>query len=316
MLDLVFNELSTKPVAENDHNANTRLRGLVRTLAAAAEFGLGGSLRVPETFSQLDIAEGYTIYDWTNARSVPHDERLYVLQLATKTPYLVAAPDAAVERAESVEVTVNDNSAECYRAAILLDVPLVSLCHGDWDTVQLPCVLLTLHDSGDLPSEDCKALNVSRDAHLKFHEKWIRRRISRSVVDMHYLWEHRTDLFPHLELCESIREQLYSVRPSDPHFQQILSKLFELEEYFSRWRTGGFDARQFSKCNPASPETLARYGRDYTFISSTGEQVVCGWHLYLTPSAWRMYFYPHGVRRAGIVGHIGTKLPDVTYGRS
>jgi hypothetical protein len=89
-----------------------------------------------------------------------------------------------------------------------------------------------------------------------------------------------------------------------------------LDEYFAEWFPGGFDPGAFPKCNPASPETLARYPMDYRFSTEDGRHVVASWHLYLTPGKGRLYFETDGRSRRGIICHIGDKLPDTTYGRT
>ena len=106
------------------------------------------------------------------------------------------------------------------------------------------------------------------------------------------------------------------LRTSEPRFHQVVNKLFDLENYFAGWVTGGFDPGAFPKCKPVSPETLARYSGDYLYTTVNANRVVANWHLYLTPGKGRLYFEADSASRRGIVCHVGDKLPDVTYGRT
>ena len=133
---------------------------------------------------------------------------------------------------------------------------------------------------------------------------------------MQQLWGERVALFPNLVFCAGVEAQLVAVHYSDPHFRQIITKLLELQSYFEDWRAGGFDPKAMTKCNPTSRQTLEHreYGSSYIFLNPAGGSVVCGWHLYLTPGAWRIYFAPDATSRRGIVAHVGVKLPGVRYG--
>ncbi|MGH8477154.1 MAG: hypothetical protein ACRER2_15525 [Methylococcales bacterium] len=166
------------------------------------------------------------------------------------------------------------------------------------------------------PPHPVQLPNIAQIPHFAIHADWIRARRRRSIESGYDLWERRGGLFPHLEFCPLVEAQLLVLRPSEPRFQQVIDKLFDLETYFAGWVSGGCNPSAFPKCNPTSPETLSRYREDYRFSTANRQNVVASWHLYLTPGKGRLYFEADSAHRRGVICHIGDKLPDATYGRT
>jgi hypothetical protein len=316
MLEPVFNELSAEPPALDLAVAFDRMFRFVEVLRAAPDHGLDPGLRIPQTFHGQALCSDYHIWDRLNDTRVPREQRIFLLALATKSPYLDQTPEAVQERALLVELRFGEGGSDGLRAAYLLEVPLLSFLQVPWDAALIDCECEELIDDTMAPTHQVRLPNIAEVAHLGIHADWIRWRKRRSIVSPADLWERRNSLFPHLVFCPSVMDQLMVLRPTEPRFQQAVNKLFDLDDYFADWSTGGFDPGAFPKCNPASPETLARFPMDYQFSAEDGRHVVASWHLYLTPGKGRLYFEADGATRRGIVCHVGDKLPDTTYGRT
>ncbi len=316
MLEPVFNDLSAEPPALNLAAAFERMSRLVELLRAAPDHGLDPGLRIPQTFHGFPLGPEYRIWDWLNDTRVPREQTLFLLTLATRSPYLDQVPDAIQERALLVDLRAGEIESDGLRAAYLLQAPLFSFLQTPWDGPLIDCVCAELVDDLLAPPHPVQLPNVALVSHFAIHAGWIRTRRQRSIASGHDLWERRSRLFPHLEFCPSVEAQLLALRPSEPRFHQIIDKLFDLETYFAGWTSGGFDPRAFPKCNPASPETLSSYPEDYRFSTEDGRNVVANRHLYLTPGKGRLYFEADSASRHGVVCHIGEKLPDTTYGRA
>jgi hypothetical protein len=180
----------------------------------------------------------------------------------------------------------------------------------------VPCQCQELTEEGLSALATVRLPNIAAIAHLDLHAEWILDRRRRGIASVQDLWERRAELLPHLEFCPCVQDPLLVSPANHPRFRQIVNKLFVLEAYFAGWREGGFDPNAFPKCNPASPETLARYPNDYRFVKADGLEATASWHLYLTPGKGRLYFEADGENRRCSVCHVGDKLPDVTYGRT
>jgi hypothetical protein len=316
MLEPVFNDLSADPPVLDVGASLERMWGLVELLRVAPDHGLGPGLRIPQTFHSLCLGPEYRISDWLNDDRVPREQRLFLLTLATRSPYLEQTPDAIQERALLTDVRFRGMRSDALRAAFLLELPLLSFLNAPWDQAVIQCECEELIDDELTPARDLQLPNLSKVPHFTVHAEWIRNRRRRSVATTEDVWNRRGELFPNLDFCPAVEGQLVAVRPSEPRFQQIINKLFDLDAYFASWTVGGFDPGAFAKCNPASPETLARYPSDYRFLMADGGYVTASWHLYFTPGKGRLYFAADGALRRGVVCHIGDKLPDSTYGRT
>jgi hypothetical protein len=316
MLEPVFNELSAEPPALNVAVAFERMSRLIELLRTAPDHGLDPGLRIPQTFHACALSPDYRIWDWVNDSRVPMEQRLFLLTLATRSPYLDQAPEVVQERALLVDLRVGGIEADGLRTAYLLQTPLFSFFQTPWDCPLIDCMCSELVDDSLGAPHAVQLPNVAVVSHFATHADWIRARRQRTISSGHDLWKRRDWLFPHLEFCPPVQTQLLPLRPSEPRFQQVIDKLFDLETYFTAWGNGRFDRFAFPKCNPVSPETLSRYPEDYRFSNGRGQQVVGNWHLYLTPGKGRLYFDADSASRRGVICHIGDKLPDVTYGRT
>ena len=312
-LDPVFNDLSLVPLAENRAETYSRMSNLVSLLNEAPTHRLGSGLRTSESFYLLELEEGYQLNDWLYDPHVSKEESLFMLTLATKSPFWEHIPETAREKVDLMDVSLVDQISDTLKAACILEAPLIGFSHPPWNSPILSCVCEELVDD-EVEAEPVTLVNISDHEHFKAHVNWIDSRIKQSVSTTKELWESKEDLFPSLEFCASVEGQLMSVASSDPRFRQIVSKLFELEAYFLNWKQGNFEPKEFKKCNPVSKTTLNKYGDKYTFSRPNGDEVTATWHLYLTPGKGRIYFEAIGNTHKCVVCHIDDKLPDVTYG--
>jgi hypothetical protein len=264
----------------------------------------------------LELAPGYSLYNWLDDKLVSRDETSFILTVATLMPFLSETPPSITGRSQEVEVRVRGDSADCYAAAFVLNMLLVSFAVGVWGASTISADVSELESGGSITARSTTLRNISRITHYDVHNAWITNRRIASISGMDQLWEERATLFPDLIFCPSVELQLNSVAPTDPHFRRIIMKLFELQKYFKNWSAGGFNPKAFAKCNPTSGQTLNHrdYGPKYLFATPAGSTAVCGWHVYITPGAWRIYFCPDAASRNGIIGHVGVKLPGVKFG--
>ncbi|MGH8477153.1 MAG: hypothetical protein ACRER2_15520 [Methylococcales bacterium] len=126
MLEPVFNDLSAKPPALDLVAAFERMSKLIELLRAAPDHGLDAGLRIPQTFHVLALGPEYRILDWLYDTRVPREQTLFLLSLATRSPYLDQTPETIRERAMLVDLRFNGIESDGLRAAYLLQAPLFS----------------------------------------------------------------------------------------------------------------------------------------------------------------------------------------------
>lgn len=307
--DLVFNDHSVMPMAEDAHAVAARMRGLVDVLIDAPDHGLNGTLRIPEEFHLLRLMEDWTINDWISSPATARDEREFILRLATSSPFLANEPADLMDRASRCEVMIGQTSSMALHAAYLLDIPLVSLNHSHWSAPRLDAGVTVLDDEGEIDSDVTHLINLASVDHFTIHDQWIGNRRQRNVPNPSAVWNQRATLFPSLEFCPSVQNQLLAIPANADLFPQVVDRLFDLQRLAGLG--AAFNKNAFrTKCSPTSQATFDNFGFYYTFKRSTDQTVLCGWHLYL-PDGNRVYFADNA--GAWIVGHVGKHLPTKLF---
>ena len=150
--------------------------------------------------------------------------------------------------------------------------------------------------------------------YVREHSDWIKERTWIPVRKGSDIWDHRNELYPRLQFCESVGEQLKDVLSGDSKLRPIMKKLSEFEDFCKNWNSGPFDNEVIpGKVTPESPETLEKYGNVRTFRCPDGQYMVFSWHARITPGEWRIHFHPVEDKRQLIIGYIGHHLPTVRF---
>ncbi len=312
--ELVFNELSLGH-AQAPEVARQSMLALVRTCFLAQNAGAGRILLVPEGAVTEEIGPGYSLWQWVNDPMVDLDWRRKFLSMATHGPFTENVLTAeALEKLAISEYSLDDKTALGLGAAHVLDGLAVSVNGEDaLQRTRLVVGMLSLSDDGDLLEDRVEVRHASSPEHIEDHRPWLASRQQAEINGGGELWERRAELFPALVFCPRVEAQLRALGPRDPHLRQVLRKLALLDENFSGWVEGPFDRRAIPDCDPESRATLTQYKAEHTFRGPDGKDRLFSWHLALTPGAWRLFFKPDRETRKAIVGHIGPKLPNVSY---
>lgn len=316
MIDVIFNDLSSDPIAENKNVGMERMSTFIFVLIHAFKNGINGCLRTDTDFFLTRLSNDYTINDWVVDPVIDRDEKNFFLAISTKSPYLCDVRECITSAEQTMEMFVEKLTSLSLVTSHLLDNPLISFNQPQWRD---PIIVGELHilDENTTEIEITPAIqlvNFSRLEHVEIHQDWVRKRLLKDLDSMKDLWRNKSELFSNLDFCPSVESQLVQINRNDPRFIQVLNKLFQLEDYCSEWDNGAFDKDAFPKCNPVSRETLKSYGTNYTFKNSESVSVTANWHLYFTPGAGRIYFDPDTTTRRCTICHVGDKLLDVTYG--
>jgi len=149
--------------------------------------------------------------------------------------------------------------------------------------------------------------HASKTEHITQHNKWIVLRIRSGIINGEELWRKRNELFPSLEFCGNVENQLKEL--SGLYLNQAIKKLFELELYFQNSAINFFNADLIpSKATQESESRKTEFRRKLTFLCPDGINRLFSWHLRMTPGAERLHFFPKIKERKFIVGYIGPKI--------
>lgn len=313
MVDLIFNNLSTTPITSNKNDAIDRMATFISVMERVFSNKVNGCLRTDTDFYLIKLSEDYSISDWAADPIIERDKKVFFLSIATTSPFLSDVSEYILEAQHKIDVLFQNLTSLSLIASYLLEGILISFNQIPWDNPVITCELHEIdEESGEIDvTPAIQIINISQTAHVENHHDWIQKRLVKDLDSMEDLWIKKVELLPHLDFCINVEKQLTQIHRKDPHFMQVMNKLFQLEDYFSKWTDGNFDRNAFSKCNPVSPETLQSYEDAYTF-EYDDEPMVAKWHIYFTPGAGRIYFAANYAARRCTVCHIGNKLPDVT----
>lgn len=314
--ELVFNELSVSRAPAVD-TARQSMLDLVRTCFLAQIAGASRVLLVPEGAVTSEIGPDYSVWNWLNDPLVDLDWRRKFLSMATHGPFTEKILSAeAMERLAISEYAMDDRTALGLGAAHVLEGLAVSI-DGDglWRDPNLRIGMVALTDDGDLVENEVEVRNAATPDHVEGHKSWLSAQKQAEIgsgggVE---LWRRRGELYPALEFCPRVEDQLSGLSPRDPHLKQAMRKLAQINEIFSGWAEGPFDRRKIPDCDPESRPTLRQFRAEHSFRCADGRELLFSWHVPLTPGAWRLFFKPDKDTRKAIIGHIGPKLPNVSY---
>ncbi len=312
--ELVFNELSLGGAADPEV-ARDAMLGLVRTCFIAQDAGASRILLMPEGAVTREISPGYSLWKWVNDPLVDLDWRRKFLSMATYGPFTERVLSAeALERLAISEYSVNQEAALGLGAAHVIDGLAVSVDHAEnWHEANLRVGLLSLSDDGELVEDEVDVRHAAAPGHVEDHRPWLVAQQRAQITSGAVLWQRRAELFPALGFCPRVEQQLAELGPRDPHLLQVLRKLVQLNGVFEDWGEGPFERRGIPDCDPESRVTLKRFKAEHSFLCPDGRIRLFSWHVPLTPGAWRLFFKPDKETRKAVIGHLGAKLPSVSY---
>jgi hypothetical protein len=310
-LEMVFNELSLRVLADNIQTAQQKMSDLVATARKAAELGIKPIIRTNTQFYAATLAENYSLSDWVIDRSVDRDIQRFILT-AAKSPFLADIQSPEIETKTLLsEFYYEGELAEGLGIAYLLETLAISLISEKcWDCSCLELEVRQIDKNEEISTSIKEIIHANCQYHIQQHTTWIQNRIRRGVKDGTELWKRKKELFPSLEFCENVCQQLQRVRKGELILQQIIKKLSELEECCKSWTDGAFNLDNLaSKASPESETRLQQFQEQLSFVCPDGKKRIFSLHLRMTGAgAWRLHFSTELGPGKIIIGYVGLKI--------
>ncbi len=309
--ELVVNELSLYPPCLDRTTAMARMQKFLLLLSKLKAHSRGASISIRTTtpLNEWMLAPDYAVKQWRNDGSVDRELRRKLQVIQFNWP--AASEPELSSRQLGIECFCHGQRAEGLGLAWLLDGLAVGFDQQPWTTSEIELIEQTLGPDGMLVERQVCVRHASCEHHADYHASWLRP--SLDVADGAELWSRRSTLFPALVFCSRIESQLDALDRGHPLLTQIVDRLQRLDEYATRWQAGPFDRQALGiKVTPESEPTLSQYRSEHTFLCPDGEHRMFSLHARLTPDAWRLFFHPLQPGQL-VIGHIGEKLPNVSY---
>jgi hypothetical protein len=314
----VLNELSlhssSYPITATKYEARTWVKTFYELLIKAQEQGVKG-LRTYATFDEILLVDEYSLRDWSSDNDVDYDLRQSILFIFSSLSRSTEFPENQ-DGNPLIECLYDKKRANGLWGAIALDSFSISLQSQTlWDTHELNVSIEEMdEDTTEIEERNELVKHLYKEQHLASHEAWLRSQTKVFIPNGNYLWAYRKRLFPLLSFCKTTQSQIKAL--NGPILKQVIKKLTELQLACQTWTEGAFDKNVLLNCTPESEATLTMYNSEHSFECEDGETRLFSLHVSFTPTAGRIFFYPH-VKATGehiiYMGHIGKKLPNVSY---
>ena len=297
------------------------MTGFVGALKTAVVDHKISQLRTSEEFRAMMLCPGYPIEAWTGDHLVSLEERVFVLDHATRFPYIKPYDDdyrdneEFQQRRDLFEGKFDGSRAEGLGFAYLLcGLAFSILSEPCWDSPLLDLEVEKLDPESEKLSVHCETLrHFSRSRHLSDeHAFWIEERIRASVRTGSELLQRSRILFPNLVFCKGAHKQLEDSAASSMPLSSVLEHLFELEKLANAWVQGEFNYSNIHNASPESPSTMSRFGEQRRFVCPDGQRRTFEWHLKSLPNPWRIHIWADSRQKKILIGYVGRHLPTAT----
>lgn len=303
---LVFNELSRAPIAPDLNTARTHLEEFSNILTDQRIKGRK-ALVAPAYFLQLQVCNGYSVGRWlAETRGGDHERRLRIKTLFDRYVVYSECISADQIEAQDVEYRRDGQPAEGLSVAFVVDGLALSFrsCH-QWDTASIDLEKNWINNN-DVETCTVRVPHACRTPHLEVHLEWLRRKEPPPPGNGRELWNGRVSLFPNLDFCDSVDDQITTLGGNEPRFKAALRGLTDLQNYCYSWDTGNFDIHRLANASGESQSTLDMYSDERTFLCPDGEYRLFEWHLKRGDT--RIHFLDLPAPKRILIGYVGDHL--------
>jgi hypothetical protein len=301
---LVFNELSTDPVGQDIDTARTFLQEFSNVLTDQRIKGRKVLVASPY-FLQLQVGPGYSVGRWLGEYR-DHDRRVRIKYLLDRCIDYAECVAAYQNEPEEVEYKHAGQLAKGLSVAYIIDGLALSFwSYEKWNTTSLGLEKSWIAND-DVETSSLSVPHACRTSHLEAHAEWLQHKEPPPPSNGQQLWDQRAVLFPSLDFCDSVEDQLTSLGGNHPRFKAVLRGLSDLQKYCNNWSTPNFDIHGLANASGESQPTLQLYSEERTFFCPDGEHRLFEWHLKRGDT--RIHFFDFPASKRILVGYAGNHL--------
>lgn len=281
---------------------------LVQTLSVFGALGVQGALRCSNSLFQASLYVDYSVAHWSIDPQIEQDAKTLFKTKATKYPFLQDEP-LAESRQLGCSFQMNGMACEALGAAYLLNLPALSLLSDPiWNVEKISIQIEEINEDGEIAQFEDEINHAAIPSHVLSHQEWFQEQLVSPIKKGTDLWDNRQILFPTLEFCVEVENQLQQLL-MPAHLRQVRIRLESLANYEDEWTS----ERMFAVLPDFSGESdtsLGNLRNTRIFRRSNGEDVFCEWHMKMKKTLnWRIHFYADFVHKKFIVGYVGPHLP-------
>lgn len=309
-MNLVFNELSLLNMPEDNFEATRIMNDFVTCYheTMGDKLGFSRSIKSNIDLSTIRLNCELPVSKWRNNTDT-EIKRAFLGLCQRQIVYNIDD-----DMLDSEVICKNGGAGTGLLKAFIDSEATISLASNlFWKSI---CIDAEFHTLEDNDVKKIQIFNISNKMDLETNLSKLQllfRDRARRCNNTEQLLSNLETLFPSLVFHENVIKQL-KTQVQSMHIPAIVTKLCELEFYFSKWTIGSFNHKDLTYASPQSQETLKKYKKEHTFVFNN-QDVLVSYHLRYTGNiAGRIYFAPCYETRRGLVCSITNKLPTVSYG--
>jgi hypothetical protein len=279
------------------------------------EMGLR-EIKMHSTFFNHLFAPNYTFGHWLADYRVDDDLRTLFKGVMSTIPF-VDEILLSYEQENDLVLQMTYNGSNSIGLGLASDAIYktvsLSYSYGNWTRDQYTVrVVFGIEDESGNFKEDIKeatVLHIANIAHAESHIEFINSYVGSSIENGRQLWLRRMELFPNLDFCSVVENQIRSLNNTMLGFQQIIERLFDLQN--TALKCDGNPIKPSSFPTHTSPESTSReqsIGSKLSFKCPDGVDRLFTWHSRFTPNAGRIHFVPFESEKKFLIGYIGKKI--------
>lgn len=316
----VLNDTSFATHAPDVASARIWMANMLESVATLVEYyGAERTLRSEQWLDEIMLLPDYGISHWRNDSAVDLDMKRFLLHIETKCPLLTDLPQEFASAEDEFLISgfgvdgLPNIEVPSAGAAMLLGWILASVNSGEpWSNSSVSVTQMRLDPNADgFVEANATIPHISSPAHAETVGPWLRKVSRAEVRNADECWAARESLYPNLEFCIEVKQQLASVQPEV--LKTIIDRLADLDETADRWK---IDPSPFPRygfwMHPESDATLQQYGHQRRFTHPNGASIVFSLHTRF-PGEGRIYFEPNQTRDGFVIGYIGPHLDTVRF---
>lgn len=310
-----LNELSL-PILHSAEEVITLFEGFKEYYKRAQTVGIR-EVKVQDAFFTYQLAPGYNFYDWTSDKRADEDLRTLLKSVFGTAPSV----DFIFENYQKGNDTPLEIKSEGQPSIGLglasdkmFNTVAFSFNAQVWHlSSYIVHITATIEgdDDGNLSeiTYTAKSRNISSSLHVDTHQNFINEKVVSTIESGAQLWHNRKSFFPNLVFCASTRQQIESLDIQSLQFDQIIQRLFDLQNVAADFDGTLIRPEMFpTKTSPESTTRENKLAAQLTFKCPDGVDRLFTWHCRFTPNAGRIHFIAYEQQKICLIGYIGQKI--------
>lgn len=313
-MNVVLNELSLSPIEDkgpSEQEARNIIDQFVKMLHDLISHMGIKSIITADDFFTFRITSGYGMHEWFKDIYVMKKDKDFMRVVLGNKCTRIHKENYALSEFKVSAGETQLSGTGCLVAYELNGKTISLVTHSLWSEHKISGTHFTLDsETEEMFFTQAQLDNISSSAQVALLQDEVINHTFQHISSGLDLWDNRGLLFPHLEFCNSVKDQLMEDSQGF-HIKQVLLKLQRMNAYFGDDDTEydphilGMKARTESESVQQNPELK----KQRLFHLPNGETAYFFDHIGFTGNyCGRIHFMPNKVNKKCCIGYIGKHL--------